>query len=231
LSAARAQYYRWHCERDTGRLLDTMCSRIETMANTAVRERGVFSMVLAGGKTPQPLYQRLKNLQTDWSCWQIYFGDERCFSVGHPDRNDTQARQAWLNHVLLPPGNIHSIPAETLERGAADYAVVIARAGRFDLVLLGLGEDGHTAALFPGDPAGLRADAAAVIYISNSPKPPSQRISLSVNSLGNSRALWLLATGASKKIALQRLHTDVQDPVSYIKTENGVDIFTDQLFV
>jgi len=229
LSVAASQPYRWHYDSNTDRLMDTMCKSIAALASDAIQQRGVFSIVLAGGKTPEQLYRCIKNLETDWSSWKIYFGDERCLSEGHPDRNDTMASQAWLNHVAIAKKNIHSIHAENFQQGVAHYAAVIARAGQFDLVLLGLGEDGHTAALFPDNPQGLQPDSDAVVFISNAPKPPSHRISLSTKILGNTRALWLLATGESKKNALKNLQTSIKHPVSFIKKENGMDIFTDQL--
>ena len=93
---------------DTAALLvDALCARIARLAAQCCDERGYFTIVLAGGSTPRELYQQLRHLVADWQCWHIYFGDERCLPAGHPDRNDSMAAVAWLDHVAIPPPHIH----------------------------------------------------------------------------------------------------------------------------
>src|SRR5690606_9201955 len=124
---------------------------IRRAAAQAIAARGRFAVVLAGGSTPRGVYARLAAADADWAKWHVYFGDERCRPAGHPERNDRMAREAWLDRVALPRQQIHPIPAELgADEAARRYAATLARLETFDLVLLGLGEDGHTASLFPG---------------------------------------------------------------------------------
>jgi 6-phosphogluconolactonase/glucosamine-6-phosphate isomerase/deaminase len=133
-------------------LVDALYARIATLSAQYCARQGRFRIVLSGGTTPQALYRRLRTLATDWSCWQIYFGDERNLPIGDPDRNDSMAAAAWLDHVDLDGAQVHAVPyLADVEAAAAAYADTIANAQGFDLVLLGMGEDGHTASLFPGD--------------------------------------------------------------------------------
>ncbi len=120
--------------------------RVERLAEASIKARGQFHLVLAGGSTPKNVYTLLKNISADWHKWQIYFGDERCLEPNHQERNSTMAFEAWLNHVDIPAQNIHVIPAELGPvEGAHLYNKTLSQLGDFDLVLLGLGEDAHTA--------------------------------------------------------------------------------------
>jgi 6-phosphogluconolactonase len=229
MSAAK-QIYRWHYQADVNQLIFDLRNRIAALAEKSIKDKGIFTVVLAGGSTPKMLYQQLISLQTDWSCWRIYFGDERCLPVGHADRNDTMVKQAWLNHINIPIENIHSIHADKMQIGAVDYSALVNQVTHFDLVLLGLGEDGHTASLFPHDQSGMLVDSPVAVFIDHAPKPPSQRISLSAQRLGGAEAVWFLATGLSKREALLGWRAGESIPASTINCEKGVDIFTDQLF-
>jgi 6-phosphogluconolactonase len=129
------------------------CDRREILdqANAAIAKRGRFRLVLAGGTTPTAAYRLLRDRDADWAAWHLYHGDERCLAVGDPERNSLVADEAWLHHVPVPRTQVHPIPAELGAEPAAEaYAAVVAEALPFDLVLLGIGEDGHTASLFPG---------------------------------------------------------------------------------
>lgn len=223
------QISRWHYQVDTNRLLLDLREAIHDISQQAILQRGCFSIVLAGGSTPEILYKLLVFLDTDWSRWEIYFGDERCLPVGHVDRNDTMADRTWLDHVAVPQSHIHRIGAENGKQGAVDYSVVLESVKYFDLVLLGLGEDGHTASLFPGDETGFQDGIADALFIANAPKLPSQRITLSAKRLSMSNAVWFLSTGRSKYSILKRWRSGELFPASRILPENGVDIFTDQL--
>ena len=171
-------------------------------ADRAIEERGVFSIVLAGGTTPGHAYEGLRDADTDWSCWQIYFGDERCLPVDDAERNSVMAHEAWLKHVAIPAENIHVINAELgAEAAAKEYADVIKAALPFDIVLLGMGEDGHTASLFPGH---VHDNSETVHAVHNAPKPPSDRVSISAHTLGGCRELLILVTGAGKQGAVRQ---------------------------
>ena len=222
------QIRRWHHFDDISTLREAMVRRITDCAGRALARAGTFRCVLAGGRTPEALYRQLRSLDTDWNAWEIYFGDERCLPVGDSQRNDTMARAAWLDHVPIPAMKIHPIPAELGPvAGAARYAAQLAATPEFDLVLLGLGEDGHTASLFPGDMTALRSTAAA-LPVDNAPKPPAQRISMSAARLARSRTVLFVVTGSDKRDALRRWSREEEIPAALIAADAGIDIYTDQ---
>lgn len=217
-----------HCRIHSFPSVDALCDRVvaalEVSANASIAARGAFHLVLAGGRTPQAVYARLANLTTDWHCWYVYFGDERCLPAGDAGRNDTMAFAQWLETSPIPHAQIFPMPAELgAERGAEVYSAVVAPLDRFDLTLLGLGEDGHTASLFPGH----GWDGAPAIAVHDSPKPPSDRISLSASRLSASRAVWFLVTGADKAEAMQRWRHGEMLPPAMIRPTEGVDVYTD----
>ena len=166
----------------------------------AIRE-GARTLVLAGGTTPRRCYERLAPLDVEWGRVTVLFGDERCVRPDHPDSNYRMAREALLDRVA--PATVHRMPAELgPEEGAGFYSHVVAAVAPLDLVLLGVGEDGHTASLFPGHPA-LQAEGWA-IGIRDSPKPPPQRVTLTLSTLRSARRVIILATGAAKADAVAR---------------------------
>ena len=222
------QVIKWHHFKSDEVLLGTLLEQIDLISGQSINHKGSFHMVLAGGTTPETLYRQLVNLQTDWSRWHIYFGDERCLPKGDPDRNDTMTRNAWLRAVAIPEEQIHSIPAELgAEQGAIHYRQIVASVVQFDLVLLGVGEDGHTASLFPGDDPGDTTDYPDVLAVIDAPKLPPERISLSASRLSRAVHVWILATGEGKRAALESLKRGEELPVSTIAPQNGVDLFTD----
>ena len=116
-------------------LVDDRTLALGALANAAIAANGEFKIALAGGRTPLKLYQQLVALNTDWSRWVIYFGDERCLPRGDSDRNDTAARDVWPNHVAIPAVQIHAIPSELgADAGALAYIEQLKAAGQFDLV-------------------------------------------------------------------------------------------------
>jgi len=216
----------WHSFADAGALRDEVLRQLSAAAHAAIAETGAFHLVLAGGGTPAAIYAALIGLQTDWSAWFLYFGDERCVPRGDPERNDTMARKIWLDRVAVPASQVFSIPAELgAEQGAAAYARTLSGTPTFDLVLLGLGEDGHTASLFPGQPRD--RDQASVLAVHDAPKPPPDRISLSARRLSDARRVWFLVTGEGKREAAQRWRRGDDIPAQAIRPVGGVDIFTD----
>ncbi len=166
----------------------------------AVRD-GARSLVLAGGTTPRRCYELLSRLDVAWGRVSVLFGDERCVHADHPDSNYRMAREALLDHVA--PATVYRIPAELgPDEAAGLYAHVVGAVAPLDVVLLGVGEDGHTASLFPGHPA-LKATGLAV-GIRDSPKPPPQRVTLTLPALQAARRVIILATGAGKADAVAR---------------------------
>lgn len=136
----------------TNQIAQTVCERILTLASQAIEQRGQFKFVLAGGQTPEKVYSLLAKSDAQWSKWFIYHGDERVLPVNHTDRNSVMAANAWLNHVTIPTSQIFDMPTELGTKESADaYREIIKNALPFDLVLLGMGEDGHIASLFPAE--------------------------------------------------------------------------------
>ncbi|MEZ5570871.1 MAG: 6-phosphogluconolactonase [Halioglobus sp.] len=208
-------------------LIEALYSRIGALAKRCCAERGRFSVVLAGGTTPQLLYQQLRNLDTDWTCWHIYFGDERYLPEDNPERNASMAAAAWLDHVPIPPTQIHTVHyGDDVHSAARAYAHVLAQAPGIDLALLGLGEDGHTASLFPGNETAL-ASTELAIAVTDAPKPPPQRVTMTARSLSSAAAVWFLVTGSAKLQALQNWLAGAPLPPQSICPVSGLDLFTD----
>ncbi len=225
------QYCRWHVYPDARELYDRAASAIARMAARSLEDADAFRIVLAGGNTPREVYQRLARMTTDWLGWHVYFGDERCLPPDHPERNSAMARAAWLDHVSIPRGQIHPIPAEQgPEAGARAYADLLAGVGMFDLVLLGLGEDGHTASLFPGQDWGLRpAQDPAVLPVFGAPKAPAERVSLSAWRLSETKRASFLVTGEGKRPAVARWLEGEVLPARAIAPAGGVDVLLERV--
>jgi 6-phosphogluconolactonase len=219
----QSQKTRWRHFNSIESLRHAVCDQIIKSANDAIKKRGQFSIVLSGGNTPRSVYRLLRDIKTDWSKWHIYHGDERCLPCDHEDRNSLMVEQVWLQYVDIPANQIHDIPAELGPIvGAKAYAKTLEGIPAFDMVLLGLGEDGHTASLFPGHAIDNSADAVPVF---NSPKPPPKRISLSQNRLNNTHEVIFLVTGAGKQEAVDNWRNGVAIPATLIAPKNGVDVY------
>ena len=192
-----------------------VAAQVSSSCHQAVTEHGIFHWVLAGGSTPEVCYRLLRDEDLPWQNVHIWFGDERALPQGHKDRNETMAREALLNHVSIPENNIHTIsfPAST-EEAAMEYAQAMSAVPAFDLVLLGMGEDGHTASLFPDNPALENSELAVPVYAS--PKPPAERVSMSFKALNNHQQAIILATGASKAVILKDIAEGADLPVTHI---------------
>jgi 6-phosphogluconolactonase len=214
---------RWKHFDSIESLRHEVCTAIEQRAAAAISQRGKFSIVLAGGNTPRAIYRLLRDLKADWADWHIYHGDERCLPPDHAERNSLMAEQAWLHFVAIPASQIHDIPAELGPvAGAKAYSAALENAGTFDLVLLGLGEDGHTASLFPDHAID---NSAAAVPVLNSPKPPAERVTMSQQRLSDAHAVLFLVTGAGKQEAVDNWRQGVAIPASLIGAQDAVDIY------
>lgn len=222
----KPQTCRWHPFESSIALEHAAVAEIERLARVAIDSRKSFSIVLAGGTTPRRIYDALRHITTDWRLWHIYYGDERCLPTGDAERNSRMAEQAWLDHVEIPATQIYTIPAE---KGAViaseEYARIVDKIAVFDLVLLGLGEDGHTASLFPNHELGDQPGAPAALAVHDAPKPPPERVSLSAHRLSKARNVLFLITGKSKIQAVTDWRSQKPIPASGITPENGVDIY------
>ena len=223
---------RWHFVRDVEQLVSQALSRVGRAARQAIQARDAFHLVLSGGTTPQALYTRLNTLETDWRKWHIWFGDERCLPAHDAARNSQMAWSSWLHDSAIPSQQIHPIPAELgAEAAAAAYIQTLSGIALFDLVLLGLGEDGHTASLFPGHVWGTCQDSAAVLAVHGAPKPPVDRVSLSARRLNQARAVFFLVAGGAKFDAVAAWRRGEPIPAAAIRLESGVDVVVEQICV
>ncbi len=220
---------RWIGAADAAALDKDACCRITTAAARAIEARGRFLIVLAGGNTPRDIYSSLSAAQCDWGRWHVYFGDERCLPPDDAARNSRMAGEAWLDHAPIPRHQIHAIPAEFgPEVAARAYAELLQQTGEFDLVLLGLGEDGHTASLFPGQDWGDAPQAPDVLAVLGAPKPPAQRVSLSAARLSRAAAVLFLVAGESKRDAVAQWRLGADIPAGAIRPAAGVDVLVEK---
>lgn len=214
---------RWHSFNSQAEINQATTQRILAAANEAIAKYGSFLIVLAGGSTPKSVYELLAKAESDWSKWHVYYNDDRCLPVDHAERNSLMAANAWLNHVSIPKNQIFDIPTELGNvEGAKAYAKTLNGVRTFDLVLLGLGEDGHTASLFPNQTVDNSADAVPVF---EAPKPPADRVTISQNRLNNTHEVIFLVTGAGKQEAVDNWRKGVKIPATLISSPNGVDVY------
>jgi len=184
---------------------------IASLARAAVAARGRFIMALSGGRTPWLMLRTLAEAQLRWEKIHVVQVDERVASATDPQRNLVHLRQSLLDRMLLPGENMHAMPVEAadLEQAAGQYAQTLRGiAGEppvLDLVHLGLGTDGHTASLVPGDPALNITDADVAV---TNPYQGRRRMTLTFPIINRSRQVLWLVTGGEKAAALVRLRND-----------------------
>jgi 6-phosphogluconolactonase len=214
---------RWHSFDSQDNINQAATARILQAASEAIQAQGSFYVVLAGGSTPKAVYQLLSEQQADWANWHVFHNDDRCLPVDHEERNSKMARDAWLSKVAIPEQQIHEIPAELGNvAGAKAYAETLKDVRTFDLVILGLGEDGHTASLFPNQTVDNSADAVPVF---DAPKPPADRITISQSRLNNTKEVMFLVTGAGKQEAVDNWRNGAAIPATLITGKNGVEVY------
>ena len=207
-------------------LVDALADALLRQAATAIAAHGRFHLVLAGGTTPRALYETLAQRGAGDRRWHVWYGDERCLPVDDPERNSVMAETAWLAESAIPPAQRRSIPAESgAEAAAAEYAARLAEVPTFDLVLLGMGEDGHTASLFPGRVW----TGAGALAVHDAPKPPPDRVSLSAGRLSDSQAVWFVVTGAGKREALRRWEDGEALPAAAVRGRLATLLWRDRM--
>jgi 6-phosphogluconolactonase len=212
---------------DSQVLAQTAAARLLVRLHDAQAERGLASIVLTGGRTAELIYRALAGSPArdavDWHRVDVWWGDERFVPEGDPERNDSMARATLLDALPLDPARVHPMPAATPgddpEAAAARYAETLAASARpgseqlphFDVLLLGVGEDGHVASVFPGHPAAY--ETRAVAGVRGAPKPPPNRVTLTLPALNTAEEVWLLATGTEKAGAVDMALTGHAGPV------------------
>jgi 6-phosphogluconolactonase len=188
---------------------------------TAIDERGQCAIALSGGSTPKPLYEELANQPLAWEKIQIFWGDERYVPADHPDSNQQMARQAWLDRVNIPAANIHPMPtgagdpvvdAKTYETHLQQsFGLSVGKLTVFDIVLLGMGDDGHTASLFPQTEALKASDR--LVTVGNKDGQP--RLTFTAPLINQARCVIFLVAGESKRPALAQVFAPSGDEISY----------------
>ncbi len=207
---------RVHIHADKPTLASAVASRFIAKVIDLVDEFGEANVVLTGGTMGEAVMVAIRESpaaeRVAWGRVNIWWGDERWLPSGDPERNETIARRALLDHVPINPERVHAMPASdaglSLDDAAAQYAATIAAASPshlalppFDIVFLGVGPDGHVASLFPGAP-GVRERDALVIPVRNSPKLPPERLSLTFPVINSAARVWMVLAGTDKASAL-----------------------------
>lgn len=199
-------------------LHQALIEHISQAAKKAIAEKDFFTLVLAGGNTPKVLYQKLAKTEQQWDKWRLIYGDERHLALGDNDRNSTMIEVYLLNEISSGKPQHFAMPfSDDLTQDAESYAEIIADSLPIDFALLGIGEDGHTASLFPETPA----HKQTVQAIFNAPKPPAQRLSLSAQTLKQSLEIAFLATGADKLALIQQGIAQKNLPFSQVANEQS----------
>jgi 6-phosphogluconolactonase len=188
---------------------------------TAIKERGICTIALSGGSTPKPLYEAIATQDLPWDKIHIFWGDERYVPPTHPDSNEGMARSAWLNKVPIPESNIHPMPTDEPEPAMAAQKHEIQLHEFFktsseafpvlDIVLLGMGDDGHTASLFPHTSALKVGDRLIAV----GDKDGQPRLTFTVPLINHARCVFFIVAGASKQPALTQVFAEVGDDTSY----------------
>jgi len=205
--------HKWNVYDDFDAVSKAAADFIVKEIETCLSNKDVCHVILSGGNTPKVCLQYLANKALPWGKIHWYLGDERCYPKDHAERNDVMLdKNLWS---LISKTNIHLIPTELGAKKAAEfYREDIAAVDYFDIAFLGVGEDGHTASLFPGNKA--LDDSRSVVPVFDSPKPPSDRVSLSLQTLSNAHCRVVLASGDSKASIIQRINKGDSLPVNCI---------------
>lgn len=189
--------------------------------DAAIRDRGRFSIALSGGSTPKPLYEAIAAQNLSWDQIQVFWGDERYVPSDHPDSNEGMARAAWLNKVPIPPANIHPMPTNEADPAVAAqryeqelrhvFQTPPGEVPALDVILLGMGDDGHTASLFPHTEALQVRDR--LITVGNKEGQP--RLTFTVPLINQARCVIFLVAGENKQTALAHIFAPTTDAMSY----------------
>jgi len=199
------------------RALDLILIKLET----AIAERGQFTIALSGGSTPKPLYESLAKQNLPWDKIHIFWGDERYVAPDHPDSNEGMTRQAWLNHIPIPAANVHPMPTtsgdpaiDASKHEAELQAFFKSPLGEFpvfDVMLQGMGDDGHTASLFPHTEALKVRDRLVTV----GHKDGQPRLTFTAPLINHARAVIFLVSGENKQTALAHVFAPDDDADQY----------------
>ncbi|MGD8215042.1 6-phosphogluconolactonase [Aestuariimicrobium sp. Y1814] len=216
-------------------LADAVASLLLTRL-VELQAKGEVHVCLTGGRIANRMYESLASLaegsELDPSKLHLWWGDERFVPLTDPDRNASQSFGILARTISLRPGQTHAMPATDGRADSDEAAFSYARElgdTVFDVCLLGMGEDGHVASLFPNHPSFTQPTSAMVIGVSDSPKPPSERVSLTIPAINRSRAVWVLVSGEAKAEAVQRtIGGDPSLPATAVQGREETFFFLDQ---
>ena len=204
----------WLIFTDIDKLSEKLACDILDIAEKSIQLNDIFRIVLAGGESVTSLYKVLNNSKSTWSKWQVYIGDERCMPLKDINRNDHMINKIWLDHSKIPKQNIHFTHAELGPyKASIHYENVLKSIGYFDVVLLSIGEDGHTASLFPSH---FYDENKNVVVECNSPKYPKERVSMSYSRLNQSKNIFKVINGKSKQGAVDLWSKGMILPINQI---------------
>jgi 6-phosphogluconolactonase len=205
----------WQILPESDAVAHAAAELIAARIRAVTARKGQCHVALPGGTTPAACLRLLAAMKLPWDAIHWYLGDERCLPVGDAERNDSMIRDCLWSRAPIPASHCHSVPAELGPQAAAEaYSRVMAEVGTLDIVLLGMGEDGHTASLFPGNPA-LQLDTPAV-PVFDAPKPPPERVSLSIPTLQAAAQRIVLITGAGKREAVEQMRAGEPLPINRV---------------
>jgi 6-phosphogluconolactonase len=206
---------------DLAALIERSLSIALAKIQTAIESRGLCTIALSGGSTPKPLYEAIAAQQLPWDKIHVFWGDERYVPPDHPDSNQLMARRAWLDSVDIPAQNIHPMPTDDADPtdAARKYESHLAeffnlKRGEFpalDVILLGMGDDGHTASLFPHTEA-LQVRDRLITVGSKDGQP---RITFTAPTINHGRCVMFVVAGANKRPALAEIFAPLADELSY----------------
>jgi 6-phosphogluconolactonase len=202
----------------TESLAGALVSRFEEAAARALSARGRFTVALPGGSVASTFFPRLARASVDWSRTDFFWGDERAVPPSDPDSNYGAARSLWLGPAQVPDERIHRMRGEAadLAREAEEHAAVLERVAgsppRLDLVLLGVGPDGHVCSLFAGHPV-LAERRRSVAVVEDSPKPPPRRLTMTLPVLVGAETVLVVALGGAKAEVVRAALEDPDSPL------------------
>jgi len=207
-----------------GELAVSAAAELAAELARVVSLRGRCRLALAGGSTPAPVYERLAvSPRVPWASVDVFFGDERAVPADDAASNYAMAKRTLLDRAKLPAGNVHRIHGELAPAEAARAYAGVLGDEPLDVVLLGMGGDGHTASLFPDTP---QLDAAELVRATHSPVAPHDRISLGMAAINRARAVYFLVAGAGKATRLAEVRDQIAAaapvlPAAHVQPQNG----------
>lgn len=205
--------HKWHVYSQLDDASKAAADYIADKIKRCIQKNGICHVILPGGNTPAICLGYLAAKELSWDKVHWYLGDERCYPQGHAERNDVMLNKYFWSRISNT--NINSIPAELgAEEAAEVYRELIASVGSFDIAFLGLGEDGHTASLFPGNEA--LVDTRTVVPVYGSPKQPAERVSLSIETLKSAKCRIVLTGGIAKAPVIERIKSGQSLPINCI---------------